>query len=268
VEYARQQSCNIDEQIALASQKLFVLFGRQILEMIPGRVSTEVDARLSFDKTAQVWRALNLIKLYESVGISRERVLIKVSSTWEGIQAAKELEETHGVHCNCTLLFSLVQAVACAEAKAAVISPLVGRIYDWHVAQSGPHTTFGFFEDPGVQRVIQIYNYLKKFGYKTQVMAASFRNVNQVKALCGCDLLTISPKLLEELANTPGVPEVHLSMAKAQGSTADKIILDEATFRLKLSEDKMASEQLTQGISKFAADSRKLDDLIRKMLVH
>jgi len=266
VEYAKKQSTDVEEQVTIASDQLFVLFGLEILKLVPGRVSTEVDARLSFDKDGQVKRALSLIKLYENAGISKDRILIKLSSTWEGIQAAKELEEKHGVHCNLTLLFSFAQAVACAEAKVTLISPFVGRIFDWHVAKTNRTLPYDHLQDPGVVSVTKIYKYYKKFGYKTQVMGASFRNVNEIKELCGCDLLTISPKLLEDLTTENGLPEVYLTEAKALESSEVKISLDEAAFRWLHNEDEMASDKLNEGIRKFAIDSRKLEDMIRKQL--
>ncbi|CAF0723022.1 unnamed protein product [Brachionus calyciflorus] len=265
VDFAKKNSSNIEEQVALASDKLFVLFGLEILKIVPGRVSTEVDARLSFDRDAQIQKALNFIKLYEAEGISKERILIKLSSTWEGIQAAKELEEKHGVHCNLTLLFSFAQAVACAEAGVTLISPFVGRIYDWHVAKKGIKD-FDLLEDPGVKSVTRIYNYYKKHGYKTQVMGASFRNVKEIQALCGCDLLTISPSLLEELSNLSGEPTVYLNSEHARQAGEEKITLNEANFRYMHNEDEMASDKLSDGIRKFAADAIKLEDLIRKHL--
>uniref|UniRef100_A0A7N5JUC8 Transaldolase n=1 Tax=Ailuropoda melanoleuca TaxID=9646 RepID=A0A7N5JUC8_AILME len=198
IAYGRRLGGSQEEQIKNAIDKLFVLFGVEILKKIPGRVSTEVDARLSFDKDAMVARARRLIELYKEAGISKDRILIKLSSTWEGIQAGKELEERHGIHCNMTLLFSFAQAVACAEAGVTLISPFVGRILDWHVANTDKKS-YEPLEDPGVKSVTKIYNYYKKFDYKTIVMGASFRNIGEIKALAGCDFLTISPKLLGEL---------------------------------------------------------------------
>ncbi|XP_026303093.1 transaldolase isoform X3 [Piliocolobus tephrosceles] len=198
IAYGRKLGRSQEDQIKNAIDKLFVLFGAEILKKIPGRVSTEVDARLSFDKDAMVARARRLIELYKEAGISKDRILIKLSSTWEGIQAGKELEEQHGIHCNMTLLFSFAQAVACAEAGVTLISPFVGRILDWHVANTDKKS-YEPLEDPGVKSVTKIYNYYKKFGYKTIVMGASFRNTGEIKALAGCDFLTISPKLLGEL---------------------------------------------------------------------
>lgn len=265
VDYAKRQSNDLEAQVKLASDKLFVLFGLEILKIIPGRVSTEVDARLSFDKETQIEKALNFIKLYENEGISKERILIKLSSTWEGIQAARELEQKYQVHCNLTLLFSFAQAVACAEAGVTLISPFVGRIYDWYVKNKGIKE-FDLLEDPGVKSVTRIYNYYKKYGYKTQVMGASFRNVKQIKALCGCDLLTISPQLLEELSNAADTPTVYLTEQSAQESRDEKISLDEKAFRWLHNEDEMATDKLADGIRKFAIDAGKLEDLIRKRL--
>lgn len=263
--FAKTKSNDLNEQITIASDKLFVLFGLEILKLVPGRVSTEVDARLSFDKEGQIERALGFIEQYKEAGISKDRVLIKLSATWEGIQAAKVLEEQHGIHCNLTLLFSFAQAVACAEAGVRLISPFVGRIYDWYVAKKGTKE-FSLLEDPGVMSVTKIYNYYKKFGYKTQVMGASFRNAKQIEALCGCDLLTISPKLLEEMTNSTGEPTVYLTEEKAKACDLEKISLDEKSFRWMHNEDEMASDKLNEGIRKFAIDAVKLEGLIREKL--
>lgn len=230
-----------NEQISLAMDKLFVKFGMKILEIVPGRVSTEVDARLSFDKEGQIAKAKKLIELYEKEGIDKKRVLIKLSSTWEGIQAAKVLEAEHGITCNLTLLFCFAQAVACAEANVNLISPFVGRIYDWYVKNTG-QKTFEPKEDPGVKSVTAIYNYYKKFGYKTIVMGASFRNTDQIKALAGCDNLTISPKLLDELTKSTDPLEKQLDAEKAQGLELEKVSLDEKQFRWLLNEDAMATD--------------------------
>ncbi|VDN09006.1 unnamed protein product [Dibothriocephalus latus] len=275
VKRAKSASSDLNEQIRIAADYTFVMFGKEILQIIPGRVSTEVDARLSFDKDAQVMKALDLINLYHQYGIPKERILIKLSSTWEGIQAAKELESLHGVHCNLTLLFSFAQhfnnclkAVACAEAGVTLISPFVGRIYDWHLAKKGVRK-FGRLDDPGVISVTKIYNYYKKFGYKTQVMGASFRNVEQILGLTGCDLLTISPSLLESLASMNESPQVYLSEDTAASKCPDTkpIHLDEPTFRWQLNEDEMANDKLSEGIRKFAADSRLLEKLLRDRLI-
>ncbi|XP_074086840.1 transaldolase isoform X2 [Macrotis lagotis] len=254
-----------EQQIQNASDKLFVSFGVEILKKIPGRVSTEVDARLSFDKEEMVQRALRLIDLYKEAGISKERVLIKLSSTWEGIQAGKILEEQHGVHCNMTLLFSFAQAVACAEAGVTLISPFVGRILDWHVANTDKKS-YEPQEDPGVKSVTKIYNYYKKFGYKTIVMGASFRNVGEIKALTGCDYLTISPKLLGELLKENAKLTPMLTVQEAQASNLEKVHLDEKAFRWQHNQDQMAVEKLSDGIRKFAADALKLDKMLQERM--
>ncbi|XP_077476159.1 transaldolase [Stigmatopora argus] len=255
------------EQIANTMDKLYVSFGLEILKKVPGRVSTEVDARLSFDKDEMLARALRFIALYEEAGISKDRVLIKLSSTWEGIQAGKELEEKHGIHCNMTLLFSFAQAVACAEAKVTLISPFVGRILDWY-KENTDRKTYEPHEDPGVQSVTKIYNYYKKFGYSTVVMGASFRNTGQVKALCGCDLLTISPGLLAELSKDHSSVTPMLNLEKAKGCNLSKVQLDEKAFRWQHNEDRMAVEKLSDGIRKFAADAIKLETVIKEKLLH
>jgi transaldolase len=238
--------------------RLFVLFGCEILKVVPGRVSTEVAANLSFDTAATVAKARKLISLYEKKGISRDRVLIKIASTWEGIRAAESLEK-EGIHCNLTLLFSFAQAVACAEARVTLISPFVGRIYDWYKKEHGG-TEIPPDQDPGVASVTRIYNYYKKFGYKTQVMGASFRNVNQVVRLAGSDLLTISPELLDQLEKTEGAVPRRLDPVKAQSSTEPRLHLDEKTFRWMHNEDAMATEKLAEGIRKFNSDARHLED--------
>lgn len=236
--------------------RLFVLFGCEILKVIPGRVSTEVAARLSFDTEGTVAKAHKLISLYESKGISRNRILIKIASTWEGIRAAERLER-EGIHCNLTLLFSFAQAVACAEAGVTLISPFVGRIYDWFKKEHGG-AEIPPDQDPGVASVTIIYNYYKKFDYKTQVMGASFRNVNQILRLAGSDLLTISPDLLDKLEQTEGVVERKLDPEKAKASEGDRIHLDEKTFCWMHNEDAMATEKLAEGIRKFNADAQHL----------
>lgn len=234
--------------------------------MIPGRVSTEIDPRLSFDTKKSVQQALKLIALYEELGVKRERVLIKIPSTWEGIQAAKQLETEHQVHCNLTLLFSMVQAIACAEAQVTLISPFVGRILDWHVA-NGHQKTFESGQDPGVLSVTKIYNYYKKFDYKTVIMAASFRNTGEIKELAGCDLLTISPTLLKELEKESGINlELKLQTELAKNQDIERIPVDEKSFRLRLNEDRMATEKLCEGIRKFGSDTILLDHLLRSHL--
>jgi transaldolase len=239
---------------------LFVQFGREILKHVAGRVSTEVDARLSFDKEASVARARRLIQLYEKHGVNRDKVLIKLAATWEGIRAAEQLER-EGVHCNMTLLFSFAQAVACAEAGVTLISPFVGRIYDWHRA-ARKVDDIAIADDPGVASVTRIYNYYKKHGYKTQVMGASFRKTEQILALAGCDLLTIAPDLLDKLAKAPGPVEKRLSVEKAKAQSIDRIAMDEKTFRWMHNDDAMATDKLAEGIRRFDADARKLERLI------
>src|SRR5947209_16970932 len=240
---------------------LFVSFGREILKVVPGRVSTEVDAGLSFDTEATLAKARKLIGLYERAGVDRNRVLIKIASTWEGIKAAEHLER-EGVHCNLTLLFSFAQAVACAEAGVTLISPFVGRIYDWYRKQRGSDIPAD--EDPGVASVTRIYHYFKKFGYKTQIMGASFRKVDQVIRLAGCDLLTLSPDLLAQMEGTEGEVTRRLSVESARASDATKIHLGEKTFRWMHNEAPMAVEKLSEGIRKFHADTRKLEKYVRE----
>ena len=226
------------------------------MEIIPGRVSTEVDAGLSFDTAATIAKAKELIALYKEIGIESDRILIKIASTWEGIEAAKQLEQ-EGIHCNLTLLFGFGQAVACAKAKVTLISPFVGRIYDWYKAQQGVDT-IPVEDDPGVASVTKIFNYYKKHGYKTEVMGASFRTKEQVMALCGSDLLTISPKLLSELSDTQTEVPKKLDAEAAASQDLKKIEMDEGTFRWMLNQDAMATEKLAQGIRGFAADLDKL----------
>ena len=238
--------------------RLFVSFGYEILKVVPGRVSTEVAARLSFDSAGTVAKARKLISLYEKKGISRERVLIKIASTWEGIRAAEILEKD-GIRCNLTLLFSFAQAVACAEAGVSLISPFVGRIYDWYKKQNGG-AEISPDQDPGVESVTRIYNYYKKCGYKTQVMGASFRNVNQIVRLAGCDLLTISPELLDQLEHSEGILDRKLDAVKAKAAKDEHLHLDEKTFRWMHNEDAMATEKLAEGIRKFSSDADRLGD--------
>jgi transaldolase len=245
--------------IGLACDLFAVAVGKQILELIPGRISTEVDARLSFDTQAMVQRGERLIGLYEQAGISRERVLIKIASTWEGIRAAEQLEKA-GIQTNLTLLFSFTQAVACAEAGVFLISPFVGRIYDWYKKHEG--RDYQGAEDPGVQSVSRIYDYYKTHDYKTVVMGASFRNVGQIEALAGCDRLTISPELLGELAEASGTLERKLQAGRESEA---RISLDEKSFRWGLNEDAMATEKLAEGIRQFARDQEKLEALLAKL---
>ena len=248
---------------ALAFKSLAVAFGRKILEIIPGRVSTEVDARISYDRDKSIAMAREIIAQYEKAGISRERVLIKLASTWEGIQAAEVLER-EGIHCNMTLLFGMHQAVASAEAKVTLISPFVGRILDWYKKDTGKDYTGA--EDPGVQSVTRIYNYYKKFGYKTQVMGASFRNIGEIIELAGCDLLTIAPKLLAELESREGTLERKLDPAKAASMNIQKMPMDKATFEKMHAEDRMAHDKLKEGIEGFSKALEDLEKLLEKRL--
>jgi len=252
-----------DRLVDTIIDSILINFGKAILDIVPGRVSTEVDARLSFDTAATVAKAKQIISLYEKEGISRERVLIKIASTWEGIKAAEALEKD-GIRCNLTLLFSQTQAIACAEAKVQLISPFVGRIYDWYKANTG--IDYKGAEDPGVISVNGIYNYYKKFGYKTEVMGASFRNTGQIIELAGSDLLTISPNLLEELENSNVEVTQKLSKEIAQTQEIEKFSLNEADFRFMLNEDAMATEKTAEGIRKFSADIVKLEKLIQEAL--
>jgi transaldolase len=247
-----------EEMAAEFIDRLFVLFGEEILKVVPGRVSTEVAASLSFDTKATIDKGRKLISLYEKQGVTRQRVLIKIASTWEGIRAA-ELLEKEGIHCNLTLLFSFAQAVACAEAGVTLISPFVGRIYDWYKKEGGGKE-IAPDQDPGVASVTRIYNYYKKYGYKTQVMGASFRNVNQIVRLAGCDLLTISPELLDQLEQAEGTLDRKLDPMKAKASKEERLHLDEKTFRWMHNEDPMATEKLAEGIRKFNSDAQHLED--------
>ena len=252
-----------EELICDIIDDLLTIFGEKILQIVPGRVSTEVDARLSFDTPATIEKARKLIGLYAQRKVPKERVLIKIASTWEGIRAAEVLHE-EGINCNLTLLFALPQAIACAEARVRLISPFVGRIYDWYKAKTGKEYTGA--DDPGVQSVRTIYNYFKKFGYETQVMGASFRNTSQIRELAGCDLLTISPELLAELQGSEGALTRCLSLEEARASDIKKIPLDEKTFRWMLNEDAMGTEKLAEGIRKFTEDIIKLEGLIAARL--
>ena len=247
--------------------RTLVRFGLEILKVVPGRVSTEVDARLSFDTTATLARARRLIGLYEAEGISRDRVLIKIAATWEGIQAARTLER-EGIHCNLTLLFSFSQAVACGEAGVQLISPFVGRIYDWYKKAAGAawdEAASAGANDPGVKSVAHIYRYYKKFGISTEVMGASFRNVGQIVALAGCDLLTISPELLASLQASEAPVPRRLDLAEAREAALEPVSHTEASFRYALNEDAMATEKLAEGIRAFAVDAGKLDALIQAL---
>jgi len=260
---AERAGVGADKRAEAFMDRLAVNFGKEILKIVPGRVSTEVEARLSFDKDATIAKAQELIGLYEKDGISRERILIKVGTTWEGIRAAAELEK-QGIHCNMTLLFSFAQAVACAEAGVTLISPFVGRIYDYYKKEKGAEIPPA--EDPGVQSVTRIYNYYKKFGYQTQVMGASFRRVEQIIDLAGCDFLTISAELLDELQKAPGELTPKLTPEGARASGEQKISLDEKTYRWMQNEDAMATEKLGDGIRRFYADARKLEQFAAKAI--
>ncbi len=261
---AAHKSASLDDIV----DQVLVRFGLEILKVVPGRVSTEVDARLSFDRAATVARARRLIALYEQAGVTRERVLIKIAATWEGIQAARELEQD-GIFCNLTLLFAFCQAVACAEAHVRLISPFVGRIYDWHKKSQGPawdEAARSLSNDPGVQSVTRIFNYYKQHGIATQVMGASFRNVGQITALSGCDLLTISPDLLAKLEALDAPFE--RALGADLGAPQPAVSYDEAAFRYALNDDAMATEKLAEGIRGFAVDAGKLDAMIEKLRSH
>ena len=264
--WARKQAGSTDpaKVVGLAIDRLSVDFGRRILDIVPGRVSTEVDARLSFDTKATIEKGRALIAMYEAAGASRERILIKIASTWEGIRAA-EILEREGIHCNLTLLFGLHQAIACAEAGATLISPFVGRILDWHLKASGK-SSYPPPEDPGVVSVTRIYNYYKKQGHKTEVMGASFRNTGEIIELAGCDLLTIAPKLLAELDSTEGQLVRKLDPAAADKMHIDKLHIDEANFRRMHAEDKMANEKLAEGIEGFSKALVACEALLQERL--
>jgi transaldolase len=248
---------------ALAFKTLAVAFGRKILDIVPGRVSTEVDARLSYDTEKTLEQARDIIGQYDQAGIGRDRVLIKIASTWEGIKAA-EILETEGIHCNLTLLFGLHQAIACAEAKVTLISPFVGRILDWYKKDTGKD--FAPADDPGVHSVTTIYNYYKKFGYKTVVMGASFRNIGEITELAGCDLLTIAPKLLEELDTTEGDLPRKLDPAASKDMEIEKLTIDKATFEAMHAKDRMAHDKLKEGIEGFSKALEDLEHLLAKRL--
>lgn len=251
------------QMIADIIDDLLTIFGERILQIVPGRVSTEVDARLSFDTPATIDKARKIIGLYAQRNVPRERVLIKIASTWEGVRAAEVLQK-EGINCNLTLLFSLPQAVACAEAGVRLISPFVGRIYDWYKAKTGQE--YRGADDPGVKSVRIIYNYFKKFGFGTQIMGASFRNTSQILELAGCDLLTISPELLAELQGSDAPAQRKLSPDEAARSGVEKLPCDEKSFRWLLNEDAMATEKLAEGIRKFSEDIVKLEGLVAKKL--
>jgi len=263
VEEKRSSGLTGEALMSAILDRILILFGLEILKIVPGRVSTEVDARLSFDTQGTIEKARQLIAAYEAEGHSRDRILIKIASTWEGIKAAEVLEK-EGIHCNLTLLFSFAQAVACAEAGVQLVSPFVGRILDWHKAATGKDFTAE--EDPGVLSVRSIYDYYKKFGYKTEVMGASFRNKGEILALAGCDLLTISPGLLNELQSSTEPLAERLSETSAKTSAHTKIHLNESAFRFMHNEDAMATEKTAQGIRAFSADIVKLEQLVAGIL--
>ncbi|KAK9897690.1 transaldolase [Cystobasidium minutum MCA 4210] len=268
VKYAKEHGGDIDTQTDACLDRLLVEFGSEILKIVPGRVSTEVDARFSFDKDANIRKARHLIELYESIGIPKDRILIKIASTWEGIQAARELESKYGIHCNLTLLFGFAQAVACAEAGVTLVSPFVGRILDWYKAKK-PDGDYKGANDPGVKSVQRIYNYYKQHDYKTIVMGASFRNTDEIMELAGCDFLTISPSLLEKLQNSNDKVTQHLSVegAKKEQSISKVSYIDnEPEFRWELLQDQMAFDKLHEGIYKFAADAVTLKDILKEHL--
>ncbi|KAI9843292.1 MAG: sedoheptulose-7-phosphate:D-glyceraldehyde-3- phosphate transaldolase [Sclerophora amabilis] len=264
VQYGKGQGKDLDESVDATLDRLLVEFGSEILKIIPGKVSTEVDARFSFDTQASVKKALHIIELYKAIGIDKSRILIKIASTWEGIQAARILQSQHGINCNLTLMFSLTQAIAGAEAGAFLISPFVGRILDWYKAATRKEYTAQ--EDPGVASVRSIFDYYKKFGYDTIVMGASFRNVGEITELAGCDYLTISPNLLEDLFNSKeSVPKkLDSSTASTKDIARQSYIDEESLFRFKFNDDQMAVSKLAEGISKFAADADTLKDILKQ----
>ncbi|HER09091.1 MAG TPA: transaldolase [Bacteroides sp.] len=264
VDYGRKSGKTAEQQISGTMDMLAVAFGLEILKIVPRRVSTEVDARLSFDSAGSMDKARKLIGMYEDHGISREKILIKVAATWEGVVAARELEK-EGIHCNLTLLFSMAQAIGCAEAGVQLISPFVGRIYDWHKKERGVDHIPGP-EDPGVHSVQNIYHYYKKFGYRTEVMGASFRNTEEIIELAGCDLLTISPQLLGELERTEAPLERKLSPEASKEMDLKKISLDEKEFRWMHNEDPMAVEKLSEGIRRFTEDMIRLENAVSKQI--
>ena len=263
--YARRKSTDTHKQISFAIDKLFINYGLEILKIVPGRVSTEVDARFSFDTEGTIKKARELIALYKESAIDRERILVKIASTWEGIKAAETLTK-EGIRCNMTLLFSMPQAIACAEAGVQLISPFVGRVLDWHLNKQ-PGQGFTPDEEPGVVLVKEIYHYYKKFGYKTEIMGASFRNMGEILALAGCDLMTIAPSFLDELERTEGVVEKKLDIEKAKDSEVEKIGMDQKKFRWLLNENDMAAEKLAEGIRKFTDDLIKLESLLLRRYV-
>ncbi|KAI9695868.1 MAG: sedoheptulose-7-phosphate:D-glyceraldehyde-3- phosphate transaldolase [Candelina mexicana] len=266
IEYGKNHGKDLDQQVDATLDRLLVEFGKEILKIVPGKVSTEVDASFSFDTKASVDKALHIIELYKEIGIGKERILIKLASTWEGIKAAHILQTEHGVNCNLTLMFSLVQAIAGAEAGAFLISPFVGRILDWYKAAH--KKDYKPEEDPGVKSVQSIFNYYKKYGYKTVVMGASFRNVGEITELAGCDYLTISPNLLDDLYNSTDKVPKKLDAKDATSLDIKKrsYINDESLFRFDFNEEQMAVEKLREGISKFAADAITLKNILREKI--
>lgn len=264
VDWAKKQSTDVSQQVIDAADRLSVLIGLEILKTVPGRISTEVDARLSFDTQASIAKAHKLIKMYNEAGISNDRILIKLASTWEGIKAAEQLEN-EGINCNLTLLFSFAQARACAEAGVFLISPFVGRILDWYKKDTG-RSEYPSDEDPGVVSVTNIYNYYKSKGYNTVVMGASFRNIGEILALAGCDRLTISPQLMDELAKSTATVEQKLHPENQSGLTSTETPLTEAQWRWQMNEDTMATEKLSEGIRNFAIDQVKLEKQLAQML--
>jgi transaldolase len=266
VEFGMAQADSMDTRKVLIMDRLAVLFGREILSIVPGRVSTEVDARLSFDTKGSIRKANELVELYAGLGIDKKRLLIKLASTWEGIRAAEALEK-QGIHCNLTLMFSFAQAIACAEAGVTLISPFVGRITDWYKKKEGI-TAYAPDDDPGVQSVRKIFNYYKHHGYETQIMGASFRNTDQILALAGCDLLTISPALLAELENMEGNVVRMLDAGQAKAMDMEKYSLTEKDMRWMHNEDPMAVEKLAEGIRNFTKDLRKLEEYVHERLIH
>ena len=263
LEYAKKKGSSTEQRLDAFITKVCVNFGVEILKTVPGRVSTEVDARLSFDTKGSIKKAHEFIDLYKKAGIKKERILIKLAATWEGIQAAKVLEK-EGIHCNMTLMFSLAQAAACAEVKATLISPFVGRIFDWYKKDEGKES-YPPHEDPGVVSVSEIYHYYKHHGYKTEIMGASFRNSGEILELAGCDLLTIAPKFLKELSETEGEVPCKLDSSKVKPST--KISVEEKDFRFQLNENAMAVEKLSEGIRKFCEAIRELESTAAKSLI-
>jgi len=262
--YAKEKCEDPNKMLTLALEKVFVNFGMQILKIIPGRVSIEVDARCSFDEEKSYKKAKRIIALFEEMQIPRSRILIKLAATWEGIAAAKRLEKEN-IHCNLTLLFSLTQAISCAEAYVTLISPFVGRVLDWH-KKNYPHKNYEGADDPGVSLVRQVYYYFKKFKYPTQIMGASFRNTSEILHLSGCDLLTISPTLLEKLHENTALVERNLTIEKARSLNIEKIPIDKASFHEKLRSNPMAYEKLHEGIKRFSEDIEKLEQLIETQL--